>query len=246
MLRGLWKLTVLEIKIFVREPLGLVGSIGMPLILFLVVARLGGGRSTPQPDAPAAVIAMLPVLGALLIAVGAGQSLVAVISIYREGGILKRLRATPLRPVTILSAHVIVKLLLTGVSLALMVAVGRRFIPAGSQIPVLDFTLALMLCTVGVLSIGFIIASMVPTARFAQPVASLVFYPLMAIALAPLDALPAALQVLTRLTPFFYSASLLRGLLRGEGWIAHASDVAGLVVIAGVCIAISSRVFRWE
>ena len=93
MLTGLWKLTWLEIKIFLREPLGVLGSIGMPLVFFFVAARLGGGRSTPPPDAPAAMLAMLPVLGALLIAVGAGQSLVAVISIYREGGILKRLRA---------------------------------------------------------------------------------------------------------------------------------------------------------
>ena len=104
-MKGLLKLTWLEIKIFLREPLGVLGSIGMPLVFFLVVARLGGSSSTPPPDAPAAVLATLPVLGALLVAVGAGQSLVAVISIYREGGILKRLRATPLRPATILSAQ---------------------------------------------------------------------------------------------------------------------------------------------
>ena len=245
-MRGLLKLTWLEIKIFLREPLGVLGSIGMPLVFFFVAARLGGGRSTPPPDAPAAVLAMLPVLGALLIAVGAGQSLVAVISIYREGGILKRLRATPLRPATILSAHVIVKLLLSAISLALMIAAGRRLIPSGGSVPVLDFAMALLLCTVSVLSIGFIIASVVPTARFAQPLASLIFYPLMALALAPIDALPLGLQVVTRLTPFFYAASLLRGLLRGDGWIVHAADVLGLVGIVLVCTAISSRVFRWE
>ena len=38
-------------------------------------------------------------------------SLVTIIAIYREGGILKRLRATPLLPHTILGAQVIVKLL---------------------------------------------------------------------------------------------------------------------------------------
>jgi len=128
----------------------------------------------------------------------------------------------------------------------LMIAAGRRFIPAGAAVPVLQFALALLLCTVSVLSIGFIIASVVPTARFAQPLASLIFYPLMALALAPIDALPLALQVVTRITPFFYAASLLRGLLRGDGWIAHASDVLGLAVIVIVCTAISSRVFRWE
>ena len=52
-------------------------------------------------------------LVAVFIAINAVLSLVTIISIYREGGILKRLRATPLRPHTILSAHVLVKLLFT-------------------------------------------------------------------------------------------------------------------------------------
>ena len=37
MLRGLWKLTWIEMKIFVREPLGLFGTLGMPVIVFLII-----------------------------------------------------------------------------------------------------------------------------------------------------------------------------------------------------------------
>jgi ABC-2 type transport system permease protein len=54
-----------------------------------------------------------PVLASILLTISAVLSLVTTISIYREGGILKRLRATPLRPQTILAAHVTVKLILT-------------------------------------------------------------------------------------------------------------------------------------
>ncbi len=39
----------------------------------------------------------LPVFAAILIAISGVLSLVTIISIYREGGILKRLRATSLR-----------------------------------------------------------------------------------------------------------------------------------------------------
>ena len=59
----------------------------------------------------------------MFIVLGAVLSLIAVISIYREGGILKRLRATPLRPQTILSAHVVVKLIMSTVTLGLLVVV---------------------------------------------------------------------------------------------------------------------------
>ena len=55
----------------------------------------------------------IPTLVSILITISAVLSLVTIISIYREGGILKRLRATPLRPWTILTAHVLVKLALT-------------------------------------------------------------------------------------------------------------------------------------
>ncbi|MBT6888702.1 MAG: hypothetical protein P8L30_15265 [Longimicrobiales bacterium] len=44
-------------------------------------------------------------MAALFIAIGSVLSLVAVVSMYREGRILKRLRARPLKPVTILSVH---------------------------------------------------------------------------------------------------------------------------------------------
>ena len=43
MLRGLWKLTWLEIKIFVREPLGLFGTVGIPVLLFVALGRLFSG-----------------------------------------------------------------------------------------------------------------------------------------------------------------------------------------------------------
>ena len=45
MLRGLWKLTWLEIKIFVREPLGLIGTVGVPVLIFVVFGRLLGPRA---------------------------------------------------------------------------------------------------------------------------------------------------------------------------------------------------------
>ena len=47
MLRGLWKLTWIEIKVFLREPLGALGSILIPVLVFLVVGRVIGRGATP-------------------------------------------------------------------------------------------------------------------------------------------------------------------------------------------------------
>src|SRR5215212_8577252 len=162
MLRGLWRLTWIEIKVFMREPLGALGSILMPVLLFLLFGRLGRTMLPPAAYASNTFFRVnMPVLVAMLITLNAVLSLVAIISIYREGGILKRLRATPLRPWTILTAHVLVKLLLTAATLALMLLAGRRYYPAGADFPVLSFGIALVITTWSILSIGFLIASIV-------------------------------------------------------------------------------------
>src|SRR4051794_2543028 len=182
MLRGLWKLTWLEIKIFLREPLGAFGSILLPVLVFVIVSRFARGPLTPGSLSAAGFSRVgLPVFVSVLIALSGVLSLVTIISIYREGGILKRLRATPLRPQTILTAHVLVKLTFTAITLLAMVAAGKRYYPADLQIPIASFTVALLVCTFSILSIGFVIASVVPTARFAQPITAAIFYPMIAL-----------------------------------------------------------------
>jgi ABC-2 type transport system permease protein len=248
MLKGLSKLAWLEIKIFVREPLGVVGTIVVPVLVFLVLGRIAGREALRNPNMPRFVSLDLPIFGALLIAANAVLSLVTIIAIYREGGILKRLRATPLRPHTILGAHVLVKLFFTGLSVTALLLAGRRYFPLGADGPLLSFTLAVLLTTVSILSLGFLIASVVPTARFAQPVASLILYPMIGVSglFAPVEALPAAVRMVARAVPFTYAVSLLRGIWHGEGWLLHLGDAAVLVVMFFVCTLVSSRVFRWE
>ena len=98
-----------------REPLGLFGTVGVPVLVFVSSGGCSGGRLTPAAALPADFVhSELPVLAALLMTLSAVLSLITVIAIYREGGILKRLRATPLRPWTILTAHVLVKLTVHG------------------------------------------------------------------------------------------------------------------------------------
>ncbi len=247
--RGLWRLAWLEIKIFVREPLGLIGTLVVPVLTFLLLGRwFGPSIRAGAPGLPRFVSVDLPIVMSLLIAMNTVVSLVAIIAIYREGGILKRLRATPLRPYTILGAHVIVKLLFTAVALLAMVLAGRRDFAIDAQVPLISFTLALLLTTTSILSLGFLIASLVPTARFAQPIGSIILYPMLGLSglFVPLDSLPPMLHAVARGLPPTYAVSLLRGIWHGEGWSGHVGDVAVLALMFLVCTAVSTKVFRWE
>jgi ABC-2 type transport system permease protein len=249
MMRGLLALTWLEIKIFLREPMGAIGAIALPLVVFVAGGRVAGGKLAGRPIAVISFLRVgLPVLAAVLISIGAVMSLVTIISIYREGGILRRLRATPLRPQTILTAHVLVKLFLAAVTLTLLMLAGKRYFPAGAGVPVFGFTLALLISTWSILSIGFLIASIVPTARFAQPIGAVILYPMIGISglFIPVEALPPGLRLIARVTPLTYAVSLLQGIWKGETWWAHVDDVVALIVVFVVCTALSAKVFRWD
>jgi ABC-2 type transport system permease protein len=249
MLRGLWKLTWLEIKIFVREPLGVIGTVGMPVLIFVVFGRLLGSQGRRvSAGVPRVFSVDLPILASILIAASAVLSLITIIAIYREGGILRRLRATPLRPYTILTAHVLVKLLFTAITFAAMLLAGRRYYVFDAGVPVVSFTLALLFSTFSILSLGFFIASVVPTARFAQPFGALILYPMLGVSglFAPIVSLPPMLQVVAHLVPLTYAVSLLRGIWHGEGWSAHVGDVTVLSMMFLAFVAVSAKVFRWE
>jgi len=98
------------------------------------------------------------------------------------------------------------------------------------------------------LSIGFLIASIVPTARFAQPIGAAILYPMIALSglFVPVESLPPALQTAARVMPVTYTVSLLQGIWKGDSWSAHVGDVVALAVVFLVCTALSAKVFRWE
>ena len=125
-----------------REPLGVIGTVGIPVLVFVVLGRMFGGASRRDGASTCRdlVTVDLPILAAILIALSAVLSLVTIIAIYREGGILKRLRATPLRPHTILTAHVLVKLFFTAVTLAAMMLAGQALLSRpGIDAPFVSF-----------------------------------------------------------------------------------------------------------
>ena len=248
MLKGLLKLTWIETKVFLREPMGAFGSIAVPVLLFVVVGKALGDRARESARAANFLTVRLPILSVILIAITAVLSLIAIISIYREGGILKRLRATPLEPVTILSAHVVVKLVLTIVSLSLLAAAGKSFYPAELKVDVMSFGLAMMISTFSILSIGFVVASLVPTARFAQPIGSAVLYPMIGLSglFVPIDAMSPGLQVLAWCLPVTHAVSLLEGIWLGQPWGEQLWHILALGLNFVVCVALSSRIFRWE
>jgi ABC-2 type transport system permease protein len=247
-MKGLLKLSWIETKIFLREPMGVIGSLVLPVLLFVFVGRAMrfSARGTPIP------ISRLPfnitILTAVLIALGAVQSLVAIMAIYREGGILKRLRATPLSPITILGSHVVVKLCFTLVALLLMIGAGRRVMPGAMPVNPVSFIAAVLLGTTSILSFGFVMASLVRSARFAQALGAALTYVMLALSgvFFSVDRLPRWLQLFAYALPTTHAVTLMREIWGGAAWAAQLATLGALATIFTLCIGFSARWFRWE
>ena len=115
--------------------------------------------------------------------------------------------------------------------------------------PLVSFAVGLLISTWSILSIGFLIASLVPpTTRFAQPIGAAILYPMVGLCglFIPVRSLPPVLHGVARIIPLTYAVSLLEGIWKGESWSTHIGDVTTLVIVFAVCTALSARVFRWE
>jgi hypothetical protein len=120
---------------------------------------------------------------------------------------------------------------------------GKRYYPVHTHFPVFGFTIALLISTWSILSVGFLIASTVPTARFAQPIGAAILYPMIGLCglFVPAQSLPPALQVVAQVLPLTYAVSLLEGIWKGEAWLAHMGDVPALVVVFAIFTAAFSE-----
>ena len=111
-----------------------------------------------------------------------------------------------------------------------------------------SFTAALLVTSLVIFSIGFVIASMVPTARFAQPLGTIILYPMLALSgiFVPLSSFPPALRVVGEVLPMSHAVSLLRATWAGASWLDHTGDLVVLSLYFVLFSALSAKVFRWE
>jgi ABC-2 type transport system permease protein len=145
-------------------------------------------------------------------------------------------------------ASVVVYLAIALLGMAILVIVGKIVFGlrvAGSWPNILA---AFLLSAGAFFSLGYLIASLVPTARVAQAVGMVVFFPMMFLSGAglPLQMLPEVLQKVSEFLPLTYVVRLIQGLWFGEAWSALWLPT---LVLAGILLAgtaLATRFFRWE
>jgi len=247
-MHGFWKLAWIEMKLFLREPMAAFFTLVFPLMLLFLFGSIYGNEPTTFFGGFGSVDVSVPAYTAMIIATTGLLSITIQIASYREFGILRRLRATPLRPQVILSAQVMVIFVMTVLSMALLIISGKfvyglRF--AGNPVNVL---LAFILSSFSFFALGFVLASLLPTARTAMVVVMALFFPMLFLsgAAIPLEVLPKNIRQYAQVLPLTHVVTLLRGLWVGDSLIAHVKEIIFLSAQLVIGVTVSTKIFRWE
>ncbi len=247
-LRGLAALTRQEFRLFVREFFGVFFSLAFPLIMLFLFGSIYGNKPNPFFGGQGSVDVLTPAYIAMLIGTSGLMSLVTIISSNRETGVLRRYRATPLRPQTILLAELLVLLLMLILGVALLIISAKVVFHLRFTGNVFSVAAAFLLSSLCFYCLGFVLAGVMRTARAAQSVAMILYFPMIFLSGAslPREILPATVRQISQVLPMTHVVNLMRGMWIGDPWGKHLTEVAVLAGLSVVGLILAVKTFRWE
>lgn len=244
-MRALFKMSLIETKLFLREPAAVFFTLAFPVMVLLLFGSIYGGSPIPGTGLRGIDVSTPAYTGMIIATVGL-IGLPITVAGYREQGVLRRLRATPVHPFTILGAEVLVNLLMTALGIALLILTARLAFDVRPPAAPVSVILALVLACVSFFAVGFALAGLLPTVRVATAVGQALFFPMLFLsgAALPRTELPDALHRVSGFLPLTHAVVLVEDL-----WIEGTWNVSAVVVLLGVLVAataVSARTFRWE
>lgn len=235
-----------EAKLLLRNPGVVLWTAILPVVASIVLASIPGTREPTEYLGGASFFSVYqPVLVLFALAMLAVQALPDVLTRYRELGVLKRLRTTPVSPALLLYAQLA---LIVGVSLACLVlmVVVPGIIGAPWPHNVAGFLLSYLLGAWSFLGLGLLISSLFRNAKVAAGFGTLLFFVLQFFAGLWIQrpVMPGWMRTISDLTPSGAAVQSLADTAAG-----HWPSLLHLVVMiawGAICAGLAVRLFKWE
>lgn len=227
------RLVQAELKLMMRDPLVLTFVVAFPIVTMLII----GGAFGTQPDQAFDYVnpAHWYVASYLTVVIAAmGLVMLPVhLASYRERGVLRRFAAAGFPRWSFPISQLIVGLATTTVSCALLLAVAA---PVYGIPPIHAWwrvTAALALGSIAFVSLGVVLGSVLPSARSAQAVGLLIFFPsfLLGAGGPPPDVMGSAVRTVAGPLPL----TLLTNAVR-EPWLGLGSATGSLAAVAALAV----------
>jgi len=248
--RALRKMTWLEVKLLLREPITLVFTFAFPLLVLVVLGQVFGNVPDPeQPEVFRGVGPMdyyLPGYIGLTIAATGLIALPVHLASYRERGVLKRFRASGISAGLVVAAQATVAALASVVGAVVLTILGFLaydvHTPASPAGVLMGFV-ASLLCFG---AIGVLLGAVLPSARAAQGVGLMLFFAMMFLSGTdgPREILGDVMRGIGEAFPLTHSFIVMQ-----DPWIGFGTNLGRLAIVLGIAVAAglaAVRAFRWE
>ncbi len=247
-MKSFLQMTWMEFKLFLREPIGAFFTLLFPLMMLFLFGSIYGNEPSPFFNGYGSVDVSVPAYTAMIIATTGLLGLTITMASYREYGILRRLRTTPIHSFTVLASQVAVLFLMTTIGMVFLIAAGKLAYNMRFDGNILNVALGFLLSSLSFFAIGFVLAGLMPSARTAQVVGMVILYPMLFLSGAglPRELLPETIRRVSAFLPLTYVVDLLRGLWIGESWGQQTQAVLVLLAILVAGVVISFLTFKWE
>lgn len=236
-----------EARLFGRELGSLFWILLFPTILLVIVGLVPDFRTVEDDLGGQRVIDLYAsVCVVLAMIMAAVMAMPPVIAGYRESGVLRRLRTTPMHPAALLGAQVGLHAAAVLVSVVLALGTARVLYDVPLPGEVAWYAVCAVLAAAAAFSVGAVVTAVSANARVVQTVGTVVFFPMMFTAgvWLPVQSMQGWLHDVVVATPLGAAAEALNDTLLGR-----SPDVVDLLVMVGwttVLSLVAVRSFRWE
>ena len=246
-MNGFSRLAYVETKLFLRETAAAIAVFGLPVALvigFGLIPGFGDPQKSLSGQIGTEYIASIGV--AIVLATLGLNGVPMVIGQYRQRGVLRRMAVTPVRPLTLLLADLMVWAAAAIVSVALVIAVSRLAYHVPAPVATGWFVLSVILGIAALFSLGLLVAAVAPTARSAAGLGWLLFFPNMLLAgvYFPTEEMSPVMRQIGTFTPLGAALHAVR-----DSWMGLAPRPEYLGIMAAYAViaaAVAARFFRWE
>jgi ABC-2 type transport system permease protein len=240
-MRTLAKLTWIEVKLFAREPIAVVFAFAFPLVVLLVLAgvfsqpdtALGGftGIDYYIPGYLAVVIASIGLIG-----------LPVHLASLRERGVLRRLRASSVSVASVFGAQTAVNVAMAALGGVVLLVAASLVYDVHAPASMAGVALGFGVGTLSFVALGFLLGSLAPTARAAQGIGLVLFFPMWLLSGAgpPRGVMTQTMRQLSDVLPLTRVVTAIQ-----EPWLGTGSNASELVVLSAL-FAAAAALSAWK
>ena len=242
------KITTFELRLFSRNLINMFFLLVFPALMILLFGGIYGNDPNPLFNGYGTVDISVPAYAGMIISITALMSLPLTLCQYREKKILKRYKATPVEPLSVILSQFLVNILMTIIGMLLLIAIAIVVFDLRFEGNVAAVIAVFLYSTLCLYSLGLLIASLAPNMKAATAIANLVYFPMLFLtgATLPFELLPESMQKIALVLPVTHIVQAMKTVWFGDSILSAWCNPLVLTAFLVVCAALSLKFFRWE